>query len=331
MKKHAVLFAMLALLLSSEACALQFFSGNTVSIDDPIDDDVFVVGGSVNINAPVESAVVAGGNVNVNAPVRGDLIVTGGQVLLSSNVGGKVIALGGNLNMMGNVTRNIVAAGGQVDFHRNMTVGKDAFIGGGDVYNSATINGTLTVNAENFEDKGHAGLVRFYQTECRDEKPTEPGISIIGLIMSLGFLIAGLILLRLFPQVFVTMDEEIRSSPAMRTMVGFLGLVVSFVLAIIFAMTVVGVPLSLLTLLFLMAGVMLSGLFVSFSLGHAITLRLKKDGPILAFLVGFIILNILYQVPYVGWVVSLVATSLGFGALIYGLLRWHRDQGAPVA
>jgi len=328
MKMHVLLFALLALVLSSEALALQYFSGNTISIDDPIDDDVFALGSSININAPVESAIVVGGNVNVNAPVRGDLIVSGGQVLLSSNVGGKVIALGGNLNMLGNVTRNLVAAGGQVDLHRNMTVGKDAFIGGGDIYSSATINGTLTVNAESFEDKGHAGLVRFHQTERRDEGPAEHGISIFGLIMSLGYLIAGLILLRLFPNVFMTLDEEIRSSLGMSTMVGFLGLIVSFVLAIIFMMTVVGAPLSLLTLLFLIIGVMLSGLFVSFGLGRAITMRLKKDGPVLAFVIGFIILNILYQVPYIGWLASLITTSLGFGALIYALIRWHKGQAA---
>jgi hypothetical protein len=70
MKLSVIILLMAIVLITSSAHALQTFSGDVVSIDNPIDDDVFAAGNVVNINAPVDSATIAGGTLNVNAPVR---------------------------------------------------------------------------------------------------------------------------------------------------------------------------------------------------------------------------------------------------------------------
>ena len=135
------------------------FPGDTVSIDTPIADDVFAAGNMVSINAPVNSAVVAGGTVSINAPVKGDVIAAGGQVHVNSDVGGKVVAAGGNVNLGGDIGTNLVAAGGLVNIRPGKTIARDALIGGGDVFNSGRVNGTLTVHANNFTNSGSAGRV----------------------------------------------------------------------------------------------------------------------------------------------------------------------------
>jgi len=53
--------------------ALESFSGNVISIDTPIDDDIFAAGNTVNINAPVNSATIAGSTLNINAPIKEDI------------------------------------------------------------------------------------------------------------------------------------------------------------------------------------------------------------------------------------------------------------------
>ena len=78
----AILVLMTLVLLCSTGQALQVFSGETISIDNPVSDDVIAAGSQVSINAPVDSAIVAGGTVNINAPVKGDVIAIGGQVCL---------------------------------------------------------------------------------------------------------------------------------------------------------------------------------------------------------------------------------------------------------
>ena len=83
----AILVFLTLVLLCSPGQALQAFSGDTISIDTAVADDIIAVGNMVSINAPVDSAIVAGGTVNINAPVKGDVIAAGGQVYVNADVG----------------------------------------------------------------------------------------------------------------------------------------------------------------------------------------------------------------------------------------------------
>ena len=58
--KRLIFISLLLILLLPHVHALQMLSDDQVSIDSPIDDDVFATGGIVTINAPVTSAVIAG-------------------------------------------------------------------------------------------------------------------------------------------------------------------------------------------------------------------------------------------------------------------------------
>jgi hypothetical protein len=89
--------------------ALETFSGDMISIDIPIDDDIFAAGDIVNINAPVNSATIAGSTLNINAPIKVDVYAAGSQMFLNSNVGGKAVIAGGNVNVRGDVDTNHVA------------------------------------------------------------------------------------------------------------------------------------------------------------------------------------------------------------------------------
>ena len=83
----AILVLITIVLLCSTGQALRTFSGDTISIDTAVADDIIAAGNMVSINAPVDSAIVAGGTVNINAPVKGDVIAAGGQVYVNADVG----------------------------------------------------------------------------------------------------------------------------------------------------------------------------------------------------------------------------------------------------
>jgi hypothetical protein len=295
---------------------LRTFSGETVSIDAPVADDVFAAGSIVNINAPVDSAVVAGGTISINAPVKGDIFAAGGQVYLNSDVGGKVVVAGGNLNLGGDIGTNLVAAGGQVNLLSGKTVGKDALITGGNVVNAGRVNGTLTVGANQFSNTGSASRVEFHKVESRKEESRQVGeeFSFFGLLIILGYFVLGLILVRYLPGIFLTVDREARSSPVLKTIVGFVLIIASFIAILLLALTVVGLPIALLIL----AAFALTGTFLSYSLGKEIGELLKlKQGDLVLFVIGFVILNVLFLLPYVGWLISLISVCLGFAAILY--------------
>ena len=327
MNHSSAIIVLIALLfLSTSGEALRTFSGDTISIVDPVEDDIFAAGNTVNINAPVDSAVLAAGTVNINAPVKGDVIAAGGQVNVNADVGGKVVAAGGMVNLGGDVGTNLVAAGGQVSILPGRTVGRDALISGGNAVNSGRINGTLTVYAADFNNTGSAGKVDFYQTErAEDRAPPEDkwgGFSIFSLISIIGYLILGLILVKYLPALFRTVDEEIRTSTLLRTMLGFIIIIASFIALVLVAFTIVGLPIAMISMLLVIAALMTSGTFVAYSLGRWIcTLGKLKQGDLVCFAIGFVILNLLFLIPYLGGLVGMISMSLGFAGLLYAARR----------
>ena len=328
MRQNVLLALIAALILSSSGTALQVLSGTNVYIDTPIDDDIFASGSVVNIDAPVSSATVAGGTVNVNAPIAGDLLAAGGQVTVNAPVGGKVMAAGGSLNIGGNISKNALLMGGQVDIRPGVVIGKDALIYGGSVSNAGQVEGNLTVSASTFQNTGSAGSVQFYQIETEKEPPKYP-INPFGIVMTIGYLIAGVLFLRLLPVLFSAMDQEIRKSTVIKAIVGFVMLIASMVLILLVFVTIIGIPIAIMLTLLLALAVMTSSIFVSFSLGRAIFDTLNfKSGELVVFLIGFLILNGLFYIPIAGGLIKLIAVSLGFGAILYAIrTNWPTLHG----
>ncbi len=307
------------LFMPSSAQAVKMLSGEQVFVDSPIADDVFATGGTININAPVDGAVIAGGTIDINAPVNGDVFVAGGQISINSDVTGKIVAAGGNIDLKGNA-RNVVAAGGNVNIHSTAVISKDVFISGGSVNNAGKINGNLTVRAEEFQNTGSAGSVDFEKSEGK--QGFQRLMSIFRILMTVGFLILGIILLKLFPAQFFKVEEEIRKSTALKALVGFALIIVSIVLIVFAAVTVIGLPVAAIMGMIFIIALMLSTSFVSFTTGRKILDFFKlKTNDILIFIIGFIILSLLFRIPYIGGLIQLVAISLGFGAVYYALRK----------
>jgi hypothetical protein len=273
---------------------------------------------------------VAAGTVNINSPVAGDVFVAGGDVALNDKVGGKVVAAGGNVNLGGSVGTNVVAAGGRVHILRGTSVGRDALIGGGDVSNDGSVAGNLTVRASNFRNNGTAGRVDYQRTESPRNEGARAGFSFFGLLTALGYFIIGLILIRYLPGLFISMDEEIRGSPVVKTVLGFVFIIAAFIAVLILAVTVVALPIAVISALLIIVALMLTGVFVSFSLGRLVGGMLKQNlGTTALFVIGFVILNALFLIPYLGGLIGLVSISLGFGSMIYGLRdNWQRLTGS---
>ena len=131
----AVIVLMALLFLSTSGEALRTFSGETISIVNPVEDDIFAAGNIVNINAPVDSAVVAGGTVNINAPVKGDVIAAGGQVY-GTPMWVERWWLSGYHRFERRCRHQSGGSRGQVSILPGRTVGRDALISAGNAVNS---------------------------------------------------------------------------------------------------------------------------------------------------------------------------------------------------
>ena len=323
-KRKAIWFVLILLLaVPASVQALATFSGGQVTITTPVDDDVFASGGMVDINAPVASLIVAGGTVNVNAPVRGDVIAAGGTVNVNSDVGGKLVAAGGAIDVKGNIGTNAVLTGGTVKILSSSTISRDALISGGQVSNAGHVIGNLSVNARTFENSGSAGHV---DVKLENEVPGLSAVfALLGLLFIIGMFILGIVLLKVAPEKFLTVEREVRKSPLIRTIVGFVAIIVTVIILVLLGITVVLFPIALLVGMIFLIALLLSTLFVSSSLGRVIAGYMKWSGPEWQlFLLGFVILYLLFLIPIIGTIILVISVSLGFGAFLYAM-REHRQ------
>ena len=311
-----------------ESFALQMLSGDKISIINKHleDDDVFVSAGSVNINASVNSATVFANVVNVNAPINGDLFIAGGQISINSNVSGKIVAVGEKIEIKGNAN-NVVLAGNTIKIYPTSTINKDAYVAAGSVTNEGNISGQLVALTNNIQNTGNVGKLDIRNQEV---KPDIQGwLNILHILTVIGFGILGVILVKSLPIQFDIVRLAMKKSIIKNTVIGFLLIIVFVIVILLSAITIVGLPISVFGLLIFLIGLMLSTLFLSFAIGKKI-IRLFKHSSnttnlnnITSFIIGFIILNLLFiiPIPFVGQIAQIIAISLGFGSIYYAIRK----------
>ncbi len=327
LRSGMLLMAFLCLLPAAVA-GVVLESGDQVVIDTAVEDDLFASGGEVLVNAPVESLTAAGGRIVINAPVSGDVILAGGTLEIHSDIGGKVIAAGGEIDISGTIGRNIIVTGGSVTIREGAVIGRDALITADTVRNEGTVEGLLTVSAERFDNTGSAGEV-LYDQRGQDR---DGGIGLPVLLVSLGFIILGLVWIRFLPGSFFSVTDAIQNDPLKSGLYGIFVLVVGIISGILLAITIIGLPMAFLITVALMVGILLSSLFVGSALGTVILTRLKTEtGPMPAFILGFVILHILFALPIIGLLVRFAAVLLGLGAVAVVIRKQHGEQTPTTA
>jgi hypothetical protein len=313
--KHLALIILALLLIPSGAQALTFLSGDQPVVDTPIPDDVVATGGTVTVRAPVDSLTVAGGMVTVDAPVAGDVVAASGTLIVNGDVGGKVLAAGGEIELNGNAT-NALVTGGAVRIGEDAVIERDAVISAGEVVNEGSVLGNLMVSGETFRNNGTAGNVTF--EEQQGPGPALPGL--FAVLTAIGALILGLLIIKFFPGPFAAVVREVEKSPVVLTVLGFLAIIVTAILLLIVAITVVGLPIALVGGLLFIVALLISSLFVAYALGDVIASRTGwRPGPVGIFILGFVILQILIFIPLLGALVQVGAISLGYGGILYAL------------
>ena len=321
------------LIMPDTTFALQVISGNQISIQEPIQDEVVIFGETVYIDAPVRGAIIFANIIHVNAPIEGDLLTAARQVTVNTDVSGKIVAAGSIIDLGGKSTNAILAAN-NIRFDPTSVVLKDAYVAGGTINNEGNISGQLVAITDNFQNNGTIGDLEVKSPDSM-MPDIEGWLSLLGILFVIGFGILGIILVKLLPNHFDSVRLVMKKSIIKNTVVGFLLIILFVVVIVLSAITVVGMPVSAFGLLILLIGLVLSSLMVSFAIGKKILelMGRKSSGGdinnIASFLIGFAILNLLYivPIPYFGQIAQVIVTSIGFGAIYYTV----RKSRSPVS
>jgi hypothetical protein len=330
MKKFLIIVLLALLAIPMSVSALVTYSGNHVSINEPVNDDIFATGNMIEVNAPVQSIVAAGGTIAINAPVKGDVVAAGGTVTINDDVGGKVVAVGGTIDLAGNVSTNAVLQGGTVNIRKSVIIGKDAAISAGSVRNAGTVMGTLSVQSQSVENTGSAGTFEVKSDQGRDKLPIWL-FSFIAILLTLGWFIIGLLLIRIMPVRFLQVESEVRRDAIVKCVVGIAAIIISVIAFVLLAITIVLLPLALVLGGLVLISLLLANLFVASSLGRIIFGYLKWNGKEWQFYtLGFLVLFILCIIPVINIFTFVISFSLGFGAVLYAVRNnWGAITGSP--
>ncbi|MES0342157.1 MAG: hypothetical protein ABUK08_07575 [Candidatus Humimicrobiaceae bacterium] len=327
-------------------------AGGRINVDGNIAQDLMVAGGMITINGDVGDDIrTAGGTINISGDVKDDLLATGGQISISkaSVIGGVLVLTGVTLDISGTVEDNAILSGGtitisgkidgdvKIDDVESLKVTGSAEITGDLVYSSST-------RANISDDAVIGGEVK--ETIVKDVRPetlktdrtpwtvftaTYIGGSIIDF---LGLFILGIILILAIPGFFQKFNDRMKNTLGYCVGGGAIVLFgvpiasgIIFIISILLFITIVGSGLGIVVMasnviMLIVYGLLiyLSTIFLSYLLGRTIlsktSLNMDKYGwKVLAYLIGLVIIMIVYSIPFVGWIIRFAGILFGLGGL----------------
>ncbi len=313
--------------------------GTTITVSGLVTRDVNAAGTNVSIPGEVQgSARLAGNQITVGGKIAGDLMAAGTSVDLAQGaaVGRDVVAAGTTLTFAGSIARNVKVAGSNIEFGGPVGGNVTAYDSTLKLDSGAVIQGNLdyTSNA-NVTIAGGGSVAGSTHHSYPSNGPTVWSF-IVGWLQTLvGFFLLGLLLIVVAPRFNAKAAVAYRVAPWSRLGVGLAALVVIPVVALmVFLMGLViggwwlglfliGAYVLTLAVGFTVAGEM-TGRFVLDRLGQA------SAPAVIALLTGLVILMVLTSIPWIGWIVGLVAVVYGAGAAILAL-PWRAGAQPPAA
>jgi hypothetical protein len=239
-----------------------------------------------------------------------------------------VIAIGSSIQIEGHVREAAVAIGGDVIVRRTGIVEGDVTAVGGRVIEEtgSTITGKITSVPISIE--------RFSKTVVLAIPTLGAALSIvIGATIvagSLGSIALAVLTLALFPRQVGLVRREIQQHPYITPLVGFAVTLVSLPVLIFLAISLIGLPLAFLVGSALMAALVIGAISLGQWLGHRIGALFNRSiRPLVAGLLGLILLSLLSAVPYIGVLAQGLIVCYSLGAPVCARYRVARPKVSP--
>ena len=328
-------------------------------------DDVLVSGGSPGMTDSVPGdAILAGGNVSFSGATGGDYLGAGGQQAITGRIHGSLRAAGGEVHLAAAVDRNVTIAGGEIVLDSAAVIARNAYLFGGSIDISGTVRegilaagGSVVLNGvvgRDVEISGGelrvgprariAGNLRYRVpankvhidsaariTGTVTALPVGSRWGVRTVLWVLGVLLAGAVIVALFPRFMAAAAEILPARPLLSALVGLGWAILVPIVAVLAAITFIGLPLALLAIAVYLVVIAIATIPFAMWLGRLLLgarARPGLPGALVSFLVGELVLIILELVPVVGGFVMLIAACLGLGALLLEARAVRTQQAA---
>ena len=312
--------AVLALLLGAGPVLAQGGSSNAIINRDyvlaegqTLNQDLLLVGGSLRLERDshvVGNVVVAGGEALINGLVDGDVVVLGGGTEL-----GPSAVVNGDLVVFGQLHRS----------EQSQVLGN-------------TVEGLAASQGFKYLPR----VLEYLPGVSRLDEPADivdRGAEGTGVLGSLGgnllMLVLAVLAVALMPLPLECVARTLRQSALLSIGVGILTWVLGLMLMILLAVICIGLPVALVLLLALILAQVLGWIAAGQVVGQKLLALLKVKASLMGeTLAGTFVLGLLASIPSVGWLLAMVVSSWGVGAVVltrFGALEYPVPGAATAA
>jgi cytoskeletal protein CcmA (bactofilin family) len=322
-------------------------AGNTIKSSAIIKGDFFSASYRLVQNGIVEGSVIAfakdvdisgqvngsvsgfGQNINVNGKVNRNLIgfCSALNIKPDADIGGDVTAFGGELTLDGKIGKGLRGSVGTLIIsgivNGDVSVKADKII----LMPTAKILGDFKYKSKN-QAKIESGAFVSGQTfwtkeEAKKEKKPKDVFTLKSLITEILFLLAlmitGTVLTLIFKKNAYQTKRAVTASFLKSLGWGFVFMVCIPIAIVFLIVTILGIPIAIISLFAYAALVYIAKIPVATALGEKVIKAFGKQGEpslIPSMLLGLIILTILLNIPYLEWLIYFIVIFTGFGAIL---------------
>lgn len=255
----------------------------------------------------VESVFAFGCNITIQkgATVAGDLTNFGGNTDIAGTIGGNVAGFGGNISLADTAVVNgeITSFGGNV----NRAAG-------------AVVHG------------GVNGVGRGFAPPIAPVAPVPPiapmrpfsrgfdfGMNIVGgIITAIAFAALGALVVIFAPEPTRRVGNAVQAKPLNVAGVGCLTFILLPILMLLLIITLIGIPVAVILGFVVFVAWIFGWIALGFLTGEKIlqAFRARDILPVVAVILGVLILTLLSQIWFIGWLVSFIGGLLSIGAIV---------------
>ncbi|MGZ6193200.1 MAG: hypothetical protein ACXWME_10990 [Syntrophales bacterium] len=233
-----------------------------------------------------------------------------------------VLVVGGQITVEGAVENYVTAIWGSVVLAKTAVVGGNVFCLGGIIVRGkgAEVRGSVTeINSNDISQAVTNALSEEWEGWSWI-------FAVISMSIFLGLLIITVVTVLLIPKPVRLISAAIMENPIKVTVWGIGGLVLIVPLAVLLAISVIGIVLIPLEMTIVLCAALIGFISVSQLVGRKLFAVLKRNDQSMMreSVWGLIILWLIGWIPYVGWMVKVCAIVLGLGGVL--LTRFGTNQ-----
>ncbi|MFT7219814.1 MAG: hypothetical protein ACI8Z1_001431 [Candidatus Azotimanducaceae bacterium] len=332
-------------------------AGDTIVLDGTVNGDVLALGRRVIVNGPINGNLVSfAQDVEVNANVQGLIVIAAQSAeFKNATIGGDVwtatenVRTGEDVSIAGNLITATSDAfiAGQIGwdyyvFGDNIditgTIGQDleAFADQVNLLSNAMIKGDLRFRTENEDHLRQTpnatvnGVIEFLDLPEEFDprnRYTDAGFYLNQVVRLLCAFLTGVVVLWMIPAL-----RDVRMSGGLQGLktagIGLVALVsVPLILAIV-AVTVIGIPVTVIGTFGYIAVIYLAKIVLASKLGQVMLSATDfEDNLLLTLLTGLVVIILAINLPAIGGVINFLLTIVGIGLITQMMLRYLSDVG----